>query len=303
MEAVYNVEFFSGELALINDPTIRQLTRETLEAAPAYIWYVPASITGKHHPPDDNYQGGLCWHLRKTSWVAYRMFNNLLLDTDIGIAAGLLHDIAHRGLEDEPEEGYDSYQKHGELAITILSKATTLVENNETWDGTWTTIMECIMSHMGRWGNIKPKTVEQVTFHLADVAASTKGLVSVGTIHAADVGKEGYSVSEIVGRRQFFIEDEEGELVFDFGKVKGKRLSDLVRESNSFITWILGKGVESKENPKGFPGYMINQIKEARRKDLEERRRKNEMASLSGTLFDQTNQPIDIESGPFDGGL
>ncbi len=220
MEPVYDIEMFRGELDLINDPEIRRLTEEVLINAPKYIWYVPASITGKHHPPDDNHPGGLIWHLKKTAWVACRMFDNLLLNTDIGIVAGLTHDIAHRGLEDEPDDDYESYQKHGELAAYHLRLATStmsIIEDDDQSMVTWSMIAGCVASHMGRWGNCKPEAVEQITFHLADVAASTKGLVCVGYVGAADVGKEGYSIAEIVGKKIYF-KEVDGELIFNFSK-------------------------------------------------------------------------------------
>ena len=165
MNPIYNIDFFSGELDLINDPTIKDLTRQSLLQAPKYIWYVPASITGKHHPPDDNDPGGLCWHLKKTSWIAWRMFHNLMLNTDVGVAAGLLHDICHRGVNDEPEDGYESYQKHGELAVSLLGK--TMLANPEktiAQERLWADISMCIISHMGRWGNIEPELLEQTVF-------------------------------------------------------------------------------------------------------------------------------------------
>ena len=287
MEAVYDISIFKGELDLINDPKIRELTEEALLNAPKYIWYVPSSITGKHHPPDDNHPGGLIWHLKKTAWVAYRMFDNLLLNTDIGIVAGVLHDICHRGVNDEPEEGYDSYQKHGELALTVMSKVTVLVANTETWGGTWATIMQCVLSHMGRWGDVKPESVEQTTFHLADVAASTKGLVSVGYLSASTVGDEGYSISEIVGKKEYF-KEVDGDLVFNFGKMQDVPLKTVANGNDGYLGWIIRQGITSNDNPKGFPEEVINQVKDARKQLLDERRERNKLAQ--GSLFDMAGR-------------
>lgn len=284
MEAVYNVDFFREELNLINDPEIARLAEDVLSGAPKYIWYVPASITGKYHPPDDNVPGGLCWHLKKTAWLGYRMFDNLMLNTDIGIVAGLTHDIAHRGLEDKPDEKYESYEKHGDLAAYHLKLSTHIMstmEGDAESEITWATIASCIASHMGRWGNRKPETVEQITFHLADVAASTRGLVSIGFDNQHVIGHEGYSIAEIVGKKEYF-KEVDGELVFNFGKKHmGVPLKTVANGNDSYLGWMIRQGVMTEDNPKGFPEEVIEQVKNARKQLLDEHRERNKPAQES----------------------
>ncbi len=270
MDAVYDLEFFRNELNLINDPEVRKLTEEALRSAPVYIWHIPASMTGKYHPPDDNVPGGLCWHLKKTAWLGYRMFDNLMLDTDIGVVAGLTHDIAHRGLEDTPDDDYESYQKHGELAAYRLGQSLLNISEEEDYNAqgsyglTWALIGGCVASHMGRWGNCKPKTIEQVTFHLADVAASTRGLVSIGFGNNHQIGHEGYSIEEIVGKKLYF-KEVDGELCFNFGKKHmGTPLKTVVKIDYGYTSWMLKQGVMTEDNPKGFPKEVIDIVQDAR---------------------------------------
>lgn len=279
MTPIYNIDFFSGELDLINDLTIRDLTRQALEQAPKYIWYVPASITGKHHPPDDNGPGGLCWHLKKTSWLAWRMFHNLMLNTDIGVAAGLLHDICHRGTNDEPEEGYESYQQHGEIVLSRLGK---VMLSNDSFpveiERIWADISMCILSHMGRWGDRQPESIEEITFHLADVAASTKGLINIG--YDADILSE-YTVPELVGKKEYFIKDSDGDWVFNFGKKhSGHKLSDIATNDDGYLRWMIKQGKQSVNNKDGFPEDVLMMIKQARDQVLLDRKLANKRRDL-----------------------
>lgn len=283
LEAVYDLEFFRNELSLINDPEIARLAEDVLVNAPKYIWYVPASITGKYHPPDDNVPGGLCWHLKKTAWLGYRMFDNLGLCTDIGVVAGLLHDIAHRGLEGTPDDDYESYQKHGELASYKLDQMWAVMDSKSS-GVLWAMIVACVASHMGKWGTRKPETVEQIAFHLADVAASTRGLVSIGFENNHKIGHEGYSIEEIVGKKVYF-KEVDGELVFNFGKkFMGVPLKTVANGNDGYLGWMIRQGVASDDNPKGFPQEVIEQVKAARKQLLDERRERNKPAQE--LLFD-----------------
>lgn len=300
-----NVEFFRDEIGLIENRLVRGMVEKILPNIPAYIWTIGASKSGNYHPPEDNDDEGLIWHLRKTAWVAYRMFSNLLYSTDVGIIAGLLHDIAHRGIADEPEEGYDNYQAHGEVAaellacMTIRNEPCTMEsigkdifdyvdepENMYTMDEQreaaeiWTAALGCIRSHMGRWGRTKPLTVEQQTFHLADVAASTVGLVSVHYLTGVcgDKAWSNYSIDELVGRRRYLEPDEDGELRFAFGKKgprddkPGQAVSYVLETDPGYIRWLLKVGTASTNNPKGFPGYFIRQLEEAKERFEQDRR-------------------------------
>lgn len=61
----------------IQDQRIREATRAVLRAAPLQFWVGPASSTGKHHLPEQNYMGGLLYHcleLAKPSDHFIRMF-------------------------------------------------------------------------------------------------------------------------------------------------------------------------------------------------------------------------------------
>jgi len=280
---VYDISIFKPELSLIVDPDLRALTKRVLTEVPAYIWSAVSSITNKYHPPEDNAPGGVCLHLKKTSWVAYRIFDNLGLNTDIGVSAGLTHDIALRGLEAQPSEEYEVYEQHGELAFERLNEYIVQLigmPNRLTTD--WYTICNCVRSHMGQWGKEKPTSPEGVALHCADVAASTRGLAGIPFIRSQYLLKNGFiaeeipnmSIEEIVGRKEFFVTAEDGCRVFNFGKMEGRALADVASspQGSSYLRWIIGKGIKSVKNEKGFPLYVLAEVREA---ILEARKPKN----------------------------
>lgn len=270
MQPVHSIDFFTPELSLIINPTIRQLTKTVLEEMPAYIWSAVSSITNKYHPPEDNDPGGICLHLKKTSWVAYRIFDNLGLNTDIGVSAGLTHDIALRGLGDEASEEYEDYEQHGELAYEKLySLLYKLAMESDRTIIDWNTICNCVRSHMGQWGKEAPTAPEEIALHCADVAASTRGLAGYPFIkEELSYGMTGddlpdMSIEEIVSRKQFFITNEEGIRVFNFGKLEGKSLIETAKKNNSYLRWMQNQGIKSKDNEKGFPLYVLAEIRNA----------------------------------------
>jgi len=285
--AMYNVDFFKPELSLINNEVIKGLTVKVLTEAPAYIWTAVSSITGKYHPPEDNEEGGVCLHLKKTAWIAYRMFDNLLLDTDIGVVAGLTHDIAQRGLEDEPSDDFEVYKKHGQLAAERVTGYAEFFEESlnlhkDEEFHTWLEISNCVYTHMGRWSDTEPQSQVEILFHLADVASSTRGLVGLPFLE----GAPDMPIDEIVGKRQFFIPTGDGELRFAFGKKHGgELLSEVCNNDPGYLRWMVDQGSLNKDNLKGFPEYALKPVRDM----LEAARpaRKELFRSRQEDLFDK----------------
>ena len=281
MEGVYDISIFKPELSLIVDPLIRELTERVLTEMPAYIWSAVSSVTNKYHPPEDNQPGGVLLHLKKTSWVAYRIFDNLGLNTDIGVSAGLTHDIALRGLEAEASDEFEVYEQHGELAYERLHEHVIhLADMPDRIVTDWNTICNCVRSHMGQWGKEKPTSPEEVALHCADVAASTRGLAGIPFIREelsygmTVENVPDMSIEEIVGRKEFFITAEDGCRVFNFGKLEGRALADVASSSqgSGYLRWMIGQGVKSANNEKGFPVYVLAEVRAA---ILEARKPKN----------------------------
>ena len=294
MEAVYDLGFFKDELSLIQSDKIRELTTQALKDAPAYIWYIESSVTGKYHPPADNLPGGLCRHLKKTAWMGYRMFFNLSYNTDIGTSAGLTHDICQRGEDDTPSDDIEMYKQHGELAEGRLRRisgnladafAATEPETPERkavvqMANTWSVICDCVLSHMGRWGNKQPQNDMEIIFHCADVAASTRGMEAIQFLSMYDEVVL-MTIEEIVGKRMYFITDAEGDLVFNFGKKHlGHKLKVVALNDSSYLRWMLRQGEQSADNKDGFPADVLVIVKKAYVEEAN--RRADEVADALG---------------------
>lgn len=277
MDRIYSLDFFKDELSLITNERIKELTTQALKDAPAYIWYIGCSITGKYHPPADNEPGGLCRHLKKTAWMGYRMFSNLNYNTDTGVAAGLTHDICQRGEADEASDDIEMYKKHGELAEGRLRRVSGSLadafaahpidspERKEVINtaNIWSVICDCVLTHMGRWGNKQPQNDMEIIFHCADVAASTRGMEAIPFLGMYDEVAP-MTIEEIVGKRQYFITDADGDLVFNFGKKHyGDKLKDVATSDSSYLRWMLRQGEQSSDNQDGFPADVLLVVKQA----------------------------------------
>jgi len=138
------------------------------------------------------------------------------------------------------------------------------VENYDETTQFWMSVCDCVRSHMGVWGRIRPQTEESKIFHLADVAVSTKGLVNL--THKRDVigaDIEDYSVPDLVGKREHFRE-EDGVTIFNFGKKWiDTPLDEVVAKNPGYLRWMLKQGAQSYDNPRGFPTDVIERVKGA----------------------------------------
>lgn len=114
------LRIFDRELSKIRSRGIRILTEECLLEAPEYFWRIPASSSGKYHPPWANRDGGLVLHTKVVTYLVKQLFKMIIVDPswllDICYSAAILHDIAKNGL---PDSGYTTTD-HGASASIIL---------------------------------------------------------------------------------------------------------------------------------------------------------------------------------------
>lgn len=184
----YFFTYLNYPKTLVNDK-ILELVSEYFDKVPEYFYHVPASSTGKYHPSFDHGEGGLLHHTQMTCEIIqefqrmdeYKDLNHF----DIMIAC-ILHDTFKNGYVDNhrtvashasiaADEFYDTYIYHKydkhELENTL---------GNVTYDYSgelYKRVMEIcdmIRTHMGQWGQIKPKTLSEKLVHLADYVVSRK---------------------------------------------------------------------------------------------------------------------------------
>lgn len=155
------------EIQDINDHKIRELTIEIfLEDVPDYFWLVPASSSGKYHPPDHRGKYGLWLHTKRAFSVFDRLSRSAQHQNDlspreisIGKSAILLHDMFKQGRE---KTGH-TVSEHDKIAYEYLNRKDEVPEK----------LLECVHSHNGPWGSGRdPETKLEKIHHYADMIAS-----------------------------------------------------------------------------------------------------------------------------------
>ena len=163
MTAEERLQPFKWELLAIGPNDYQELAKEVLLRLPNdSLWTMSASSSGKYHLPDEQGKGGLLLHTKRVVKVAVILCQaHIDINTPAVLCGALLHDIARYGLQEEPSEY--SLSEHPTLAagFIILSGI-----------GTQWKVAELVERHMGRWGKVKPDTLEEWTVHTADMIAS-----------------------------------------------------------------------------------------------------------------------------------
>jgi hypothetical protein len=155
----------------IKDVDIQKFTKLALDHAPHEFWIAPCSSSGKHHPPEDNGEGGTLRHLIKGSEMRLelaRFYDISELDADIVGSGWLLHDIQKNGIPWGNKTDYT----HGKIASLWLQQFPLKQPEKDE-------ICNCVRYHMGRWVQpaeeveraLKPTTNELIV-QLADYFCS-----------------------------------------------------------------------------------------------------------------------------------
>lgn len=172
------------QIALIADPELRALTRDTLDAAPTCFWTMPASTTGKYHPAHSLGEGGLIRHTRAVVHLTLHLLAMEGIEESdphhaIAIAAAILHDCCKKA-DHERYTAFDHPRRAAELV-----EATHATTGSPVSPHRLRTLTGCILSHMGRWNTDprsgtelpRPLTPLQRLIHTADYLASRKILL------------------------------------------------------------------------------------------------------------------------------
>ncbi len=161
-----------------------------LGKVPSHFWTKPASSSGKYHFPDENGEGGLALHiLRVCKVVDILLKAKNTVDLDAVRFACIFHDVGRYGLKEKPEKW--SLKEHPELGVKFLEDCIStynwpieivegMMGSGMSLTGVELTykivqlskIKNAILTHMGRWGTVKPETEEDWIVHLADMIAS-----------------------------------------------------------------------------------------------------------------------------------
>ena len=183
------IEIFRNELDMIQNELMRDFIGYCVDHLPDYFFEIPASSSGKFHPPYALGRGGLMRHTKAAVKIAYdlvRLEQNQHLDSDLIIAALILHDGIKRG----PEEQDYTITKHPIYAAEFVGQRfDEFSESNEFETGLQDdveTIQRLIKSHMGQWnidyrlGKVvlpNPQEEDEKFVHICDYIASRSYLI------------------------------------------------------------------------------------------------------------------------------
>ena len=174
MTAEQRYEMFASQIALVKNDK----NREFLKFCPAktleYFFHIPASSTGKYHPPFSLGEGGLVRHTKAVvAWYVdlQRWWEE---DTeDEAIIALVLHDSHKDGPGENGTSRY-TVKNHAEIAADAVHQWGVEFGLDHTL---LDKICEGIRGHMGVWSSCyesRPKTQFAKKCSLADYCASRK---------------------------------------------------------------------------------------------------------------------------------
>ena len=152
MNIADKIAMFSKEIESIVDDDLRKLATEVIACADDYFFTIPASSTGKNHPPFSLGEGGL---VRHTKCVVYMVkclcesFNIDVYKRDMLIVAALAHDIKKQG--DCVEGVGHTVHEHPLLAARYVCEVY-FAGDMTVLHGVVNIIADMISSHMGKWG-------------------------------------------------------------------------------------------------------------------------------------------------------
>ena len=181
------IEIFRNELGMIQNELMRDFIGYCVDHLPDYFFEIPASSSGKFHPPYALGHGGLMRHTKAAVKIAYdlvRLEQNQHLDSDLIIAALILHDGIKRGSE---EQDY-TITKHPIYAAEFVGRMAYEYRGvrNLEFDDKIETLQRLIRSHMGQWntdyrhGKVvlpKPQEEDEKFVHRCDYIASRSYLI------------------------------------------------------------------------------------------------------------------------------
>lgn len=259
------VKLFVNELNYIHDPKIREFAKRLIEGAPEYFFHVPASSSGKYHPPFDLGEGGLVRHTRCVAYFANCFGISHMADQrtiDMLVTCAIAHDIKKQG---EGEYGQHTVSEHPTLAANYILDMAGAIPDVFT-DKELTMMYNAVQSHMGQWGEKDglpvPKSAFDFMLHDADYVASRKEVLDFAFAPTEDVIYASTSTPETITEN---ISDDPGKYVLTFGKHSGKTLEEV--EPTGYLDWMIKqvdfKNVEAQEAARKYLEWKKNPTKKA----------------------------------------
>ena len=175
-----------AEVKLIRDEKLKLWVARYLDGCvPPYFFTVPASSSGKYHPPYALGVGGLVRHTKAVVQIAEELLQleqyqdlNINYHDEI-ITACIIHDTFKHGSVDTGHTVFDHPNVASECfeGFMVLNRADLPISQVNT-------ICHLVRSHMGQWNTSpksdvvldKPITREQQFVHMCDYLASRRNI-------------------------------------------------------------------------------------------------------------------------------
>lgn len=180
------------EINMIKSEPIKSFVRSILLRAESF-WKIPSSFSGKYHPIDEHNEGGNVLHTKRVVRTAKIMCESHSLpsdETDVVLAACLLHDITKGKIDESGSFSYDPMhpytvgkfvkfcQEDDKKYASDLTSSTLFLNEEDVQ-----TILRLIRCHLGPWSPV-PETIpitylDQIV-HLSDNIASKLHIIVDG---------------------------------------------------------------------------------------------------------------------------
>ena len=294
---------FINEIGDIKDADLKAFATELIANADDYFFVVPASSSGKYHPPFDLGDGGLVRHTRLVAYMARSLAESYCFsdyDTDCLIVAALAHDIKKQGNGDTGHTVWD----HPILAMHYIQDIYGKTSFNVPAE-TIAKISNAVSSHMGKWGNEPrfckgntplpmPVTEFDKALQAADYVASRKEITDFKFRDTEDVNivAQPKSVLPPVNEMSLF---ELENYQMPFGKHKGKTLREV--KPTGYLDWMLKQTDFANKDTQEIVRAYFNKLRESvtsdGRKKVKEENKAYAAENVSQSL------PIDEDDLPF----
>ena len=294
---------FINEIGDIKDADLKAFATELIANADDYFFVVPASSSGKYHPPFDLGDGGLVRHTRLVAYMARSLAESYCFsdyDTDCLIVAALAHDIKKQG---DGNTGHTVWD-HPILAMHYIQEIYGKTSFNVPAD-TIAKISNAVSSHMGKWGNEPrfckgntplpmPVTEFEKALQAADYVASRKEITDFKFRDTEEVNivAQPKSVLPPVNEMSLF---ELENYQMPFGKHKGKTLREV--KPTGYLDWMLKQTDFANKDTQEIVRAYFNKLRESVTSDGREKVKEENKAYVAENV--SQSLPIDEDDLPF----
>ena len=295
------IKMFINEIDDIYDKDLKELAIELIANADDYFFTVPASSSGKYHPPFDLGCGGLVRHTRCVAFMAMSIAESQCmstLDRDSLIVAAIAHDIKKQGNGSGNHTVFEhpTYAKNYVLEIHKKINSAVPIDVVEK-------IANAVQSHMGKWGHDKefikgnnplpmPSNEFEFALQTADYIASRKEIADFkfrDTDAVADVIEQPTNVEKKPITEMSLFELENYEM--PFGKHKGKTLREV--KPTGYLDWILKQTDFANRETQDIVRAYYNKLRDSVTSDTREQIKAENKAYVAENSAPLTQEEMD----------